>query len=273
MWKPAVVSNTSRTTDLQKGIGMDALKTKLEILVDDVGKLEETLAQTVEKIDALIDTAMNSEQELSSRDFKKLLWDLDDLEKIEAEIEEKYSKKRMEMIKTRQELRRTLFDKLDRKDEKMKLIVSTLLLSTTFTSKMSTVNPRAHAPVSAPPVDDEEVIVNQWLLSPKDLEYDRGAKPLGSGAFGDVFRGKLRGKDVAIKKLAFQELDEQTLSEFKKEVAVMAKLRHPNIILFMGACLSLGNLSMVVELMDKGSCYDRLHDEKIKLGLLTRLLF
>jgi hypothetical protein len=65
-------------------------------------------------------------------------------------------------------------------------------------------------------------MVHQWMLTPKELEYDRSAKPLGSGAFGDVFRGKLRGKDVAIKKLVFQELDEQTLTEFKKEVSVMA---------------------------------------------------
>lgn len=39
---------------------MDALKTKLEILVDEVTKLEDNIAQTVSKIDSLIDTAVNS---------------------------------------------------------------------------------------------------------------------------------------------------------------------------------------------------------------------
>jgi serine/threonine protein kinase len=52
----------------------------------------------------------------------------------------------------------------------------------------------------------------------------------------------------------------------------------------MGACTAAGNLAMVVEFMPRGSVYDRLHDEKIKLGnmirfslyssgLQTRLLF
>jgi len=248
---------------------MDALNTKLEVLVDELGRLEDSISQTVQKVDQIIQKAVR-EEELNSRDYKKVLWELDDLEKIETDLEDKYGKKRLEIIKTRQELRRSLIEKIDKKDEKAKLILSTLLNSQ-FTSRSP--NNRGGSAIGNSSENDEEFMVHQWMLTPKELEYDRSAKPLGSGAFGDVFRGKLRGKDVAIKKLVFQELDEQTLTEFKKEVSVMAKLRHPNIILFMGACLAPGNLSMVVELMDKGSVYDRLHDEKIKLGLLTRLLF
>jgi len=248
---------------------MDALNTKLEVLVDELGRSEDSVSQTVEKVDQIIQKAVR-EEDRNSRDYKKVLWELDDLEKIETDLEDKYGKKRLEIIKTRQELRRSLIEKIDKKDEKAKLILSTLLNSQ-FTSRSP--NNRGGSAIGNSSENDEEFMVHQWMLTPKELEYDRSAKPLGSGAFGDVFRGKLRGKDVAIKKLVFQELDEQTLTEFKKEVSVMAKLRHPNIILFMGACLAPGNLSMVVELMDKGSVYDRLHDEKIKLGLLTRLLF
>lgn len=39
-------------------------------------------------------------------------------------------------------------------------------------------------------------IVTQHILQPRDLDIDR-SKKLGSGAFGDVFSGKLRGGTVA----------------------------------------------------------------------------
>ncbi len=45
------------------------------------------------------------------------------------------------------------------------------------------------------------------------------------GSYGDVFKGKLRGKDVAIKKFTFQQFDEELVRDFKKEVEILAKLR------------------------------------------------
>lgn len=101
--------------------------------------------------------------------------------------------------------------------------------------------------------------ISQWEVSSKELEIDRNQK-LGSGAFGDVYMGKFRGKTVAIKKLLFQELDDDSMDDFKKEVSMMtwgiitllktdslllsSKLRHPNVLLFMGACTAPGSLSM-----------------------------
>jgi hypothetical protein len=32
------------------------------------------------------------------------------------------------------------------------------------------------------------------------------------GSYGDVFKGKMRGKEVAIKKLTFQSFDEDTVA-------------------------------------------------------------
>ena len=49
-----------------------------------------------------------------------------------------------------------------------------------------------------------------------------------------VYKGDLRGKEVAIKKLNIQEFDDETLDNFKKEVEILSKLRHPNVVLFMG---------------------------------------
>ena len=48
---------------------------------------------------------------------------------------------------------------------------------------------------------------------------------IGSGNFGAVFKGQLADNQVALKKL----LDNQ-IEDFKREAAVLKKLRHPNIV-------------------------------------------
>lgn len=105
-------------------------------------------------------------------------------------------------------------------------------------------------------------------LDPKDIVID---KELGKGAFGIVYRGKLFGKEVAVKKLINQNVDAETLSAFKKEVAIMSKLRHPNVLLFMGASTEPGNLMIITEMMPKGSVYDLLHDKETQLSFKHRM--
>eukprot|EP01127_Copromyxa_protea_P017557 TRINITY_DN5370_c0_g1_i1.p1 TRINITY_DN5370_c0_g1~~TRINITY_DN5370_c0_g1_i1.p1 ORF type:complete len:508 (+),score=75.40 TRINITY_DN5370_c0_g1_i1:184-1524(+) len=47
-------------------------------------------------------------------------------------------------------------------------------------------------------------------------------------------------------------MNQNLLQEFKKEVAIFAHLRHPNVVLFMGACTEPGKLCIVTEYMPKG---------------------
>ena len=47
-------------------------------------------------------------------------------------------------------------------------------------------------------------------------------------SFGVVYRGRWRGLTVAIKELKFTDLTKEVLEDFKKEVAILGKLRHPN---------------------------------------------
>ena len=98
-----------------------------------------------------------------------------------------------------------------------------------------------------------------WDLNPSDISL---GKELGRGAYGTVFSATLRGQTVAVKKLNSQNIDDQKLSDFKGEVEIMSKLRHPNVLLFMGACTQPGNLMIVTELMPKGSLRDLLKDSK-----------
>lgn len=66
----------------------------------------------------------------------------------------------------------------------------------------------------------------------------------------------LQGTVVAVKRLLTD--DASTIERFVSEVRLLARLRHPNLILFMGYCIT-PELCIVSEYMSKGSLYGVLH--------------
>lgn len=78
-------------------------------------------------------------------------------------------------------------------------------------------------------------------------------KPVGDGGFGTVYRGQYRGTDAAIKILKVQELPDDALEEFSREIDLMAKLRHKNIVQFLGASRVQGKFAIVTEFIELGS--------------------
>ncbi|WVZ75199.1 hypothetical protein U9M48_023280 [Paspalum notatum var. saurae] len=80
-----------------------------------------------------------------------------------------------------------------------------------------------------------------------------------SGSFGTVHRADWNGSDVAVKILMEQDFHPERLKEFLREVAIMRSLRHPNIVLLMGAVTQPPNLSIVTEYLSRGSLYRLLH--------------
>ncbi|KAI3447501.1 hypothetical protein Pfo_004166 [Paulownia fortunei] len=82
---------------------------------------------------------------------------------------------------------------------------------------------------------------------------------IGAGSFGTVHRAEWNGCDVAVKILMEQDFLGERFKEFLREVAIMKRLRHPNIVLFMGAVTEPPNLSIVTEYLSRGSLYRLLH--------------
>ncbi|XP_052172673.1 serine/threonine-protein kinase CTR1-like [Diospyros lotus] len=82
---------------------------------------------------------------------------------------------------------------------------------------------------------------------------------IGAGSFGVVHRGDWQGSDVAVKILMDQDFHPERLKEFLREVTIMKRLRHPNIVLFMGAVTQPPNLSIVTEYLSRGSLFRLLH--------------
>eukprot|EP01099_Mayorella_cantabrigiensis_P002547 TRINITY_DN2111_c0_g2_i1.p1 TRINITY_DN2111_c0_g2~~TRINITY_DN2111_c0_g2_i1.p1 ORF type:complete len:526 (+),score=124.20 TRINITY_DN2111_c0_g2_i1:81-1580(+) len=106
------------------------------------------------------------------------------------------------------------------------------------------------------------------MISPDEIEY---GKRIGEGIYGTVFLGRCRGKEVAIKKLKQQQLDPETLEDLRKEIEIMTAIRHPNILLFMGACTTPGDLAIITEYVAGGNLETIIHNLQIPLTLYTRM--
>ncbi|KAL0322398.1 UNVERIFIED_CONTAM: Vacuolar protein sorting-associated protein 53 A [Sesamum calycinum] len=85
-------------------------------------------------------------------------------------------------------------------------------------------------------------------------EFFAISRKIGEGGYGPVFKCYLDHTRVAIKVLRPDAA--QGRSQFQQEVEVLCCMRHPNIVLLLGACPEYGCL--VYEYMANGSLEDRL---------------
>ncbi|XP_019072203.1 serine/threonine-protein kinase STY17 isoform X4 [Vitis vinifera] len=98
-----------------------------------------------------------------------------------------------------------------------------------------------------------------WEIDATLLKFEN---KIASGSYGDLYKGTFCSQDVAIKVLKTQHLNEDMWREFSQEVYIMRKVRHKNIVQFIGACTRPPSLCIVTEFMFGGSVYDFLHKQK-----------
>eukprot|EP00256_Glycine_max_P062322 XP_014631783.1 serine/threonine-protein kinase CTR1 isoform X2 [Glycine max] len=104
-------------------------------------------------------------------------------------------------------------------------------------------------------VNLEPSLAMDWLeISWDDL---RIKERVGAGSFGTVYRAEWHGSDVAVKVLTVQDFYDDQLKEFLREVAIMKRVRHPNVVLFMGSVTKRPHLSIVTEYLP--SLYRLIH--------------
>lgn len=94
---------------------------------------------------------------------------------------------------------------------------------------------------------------------------------IGQGSYGKVFRADWQGSDVAVKVFLEQDIKGDALNEFKAEIEMMRKLRHPNVVLLMGAVMRPPNLSIVTEFCPRGSLFRLLHRPNRELDEKRRI--
>ncbi|KAG9149739.1 hypothetical protein Leryth_012461 [Lithospermum erythrorhizon] len=85
-------------------------------------------------------------------------------------------------------------------------------------------------------------------------EYFSESRKVGEGGYGPVFKCYLDHTPVAVKVLRANAA--QGRSQFHQELEVLSCIRHPNLVLLLGACPEYGCL--VYEYMANGSLEDRL---------------
>jgi len=114
--------------------------------------------------------------------------------------------------------------------------------------------------VSNAPIQLEDSKVLQ--IKPEELVLEQN---IGSGSFGEVWRGKWRSSDAAIKQVKSDLMDDNGISEFWKEANLVGKLRpHNNIVLFFGVCLQ--PLCLVFEFLSNGNIRTYLDDKSKPVG-------
>ncbi|XP_050870271.1 uncharacterized protein LOC127073185 [Lathyrus oleraceus] len=94
---------------------------------------------------------------------------------------------------------------------------------------------------------------------------------IGQGCCGTVYHALWYGSDVAVKVFSKQEYSDDVILSFRQEVSVMKRLRHPNILLFMGAVTSPQRLCIVTEFLPRGSLCRLLHKTTPKLDWRRRV--
>ena len=79
-----------------------------------------------------------------------------------------------------------------------------------------------------------DAVPPSFLLPWKELRFER---LLGSGSFGNVYKGVRFGEEVAIKQMRTGMVSAAGFEAFTKEVIMLSKIKHPNIVTFVGYVL------------------------------------
>ncbi|KAI8786235.1 serine/threonine-protein kinase [Biomphalaria glabrata] len=97
-------------------------------------------------------------------------------------------------------------------------------------------------------------------------ELKLSSQKIGHGSFGDVYAGEwVEGELVAVKVLRHQQMSNKRVRQFEREISLYCKLEHPNIVRFIGACMTRPYLAIVMEYMEL-SLHEALHIKEIDFG-------
>ncbi|KAK4274579.1 hypothetical protein QN277_017778 [Acacia crassicarpa] len=108
----------------------------------------------------------------------------------------------------------------------------------------------------------------EWEIQWEDLQI---GERIGIGSYGEVYHADLKGTEVAVKKFLDQDFSGDALAQFKSEVEIMLRLRHPNVVLFMGAITRPPHSSILTEFLPRGSLYRLLHRPNFRIEEKRRL--
>nr|XP_054755048.1 serine/threonine-protein kinase Nek1-like isoform X3 [Lytechinus pictus] len=86
-------------------------------------------------------------------------------------------------------------------------------------------------------------------------------KQIGEGSFGKALlvKSKADGKEYVIKEINISKMKRKEREESKKEVSVLRKMKHPNIVSYTESFEEKGNLYIVMDYCDGGDLYQAIN--------------
>jgi len=117
-------------------------------------------------------------------------------------------------------------------------------------------------------VERRKITPLQWEIDFKEVKVQ---EKIGNGSFGIVYKGMWRGIEVAVKKLHNTKISDEHLETFLQEITIMSRLRHPNIVLFLGCCSEEPNICFLTEYISNGNLHNLLQREKLDFSRILTM--
>lgn len=112
---------------------------------------------------------------------------------------------------------------------------------------------------------DEE---HSWMhIDFNELEV---GKQIGGGGVGVIYKGWFGREEVALKTLFDARISPEVQKEYMDELLVMSKVKHSNIVKFIGACMKPPNLCFVMELCES-SLHNILHVQQTTFPIMENI--
>ncbi|KAL9999361.1 putative transferase, protein kinase TKL-Pl-5 family [Helianthus debilis subsp. tardiflorus] len=94
-----------------------------------------------------------------------------------------------------------------------------------------------------------------WEIDPQELDFTN-SHLIGKGSFGEIVKACWRGTPVAVKRILPSLSDDKlVIQDFRHEVNLLVKLRHPNIVQFLGAVTEKKPLMLITEYLRGGDLH------------------
>ncbi|BBN01014.1 protein MpMAPKKK4 [Marchantia polymorpha subsp. ruderalis] len=103
----------------------------------------------------------------------------------------------------------------------------------------------------APPT----IAKSDWEIDPSEIDLSCSVK-IGKGSFGEIRKLQWRGTPVAVKTILPALSDDKlVVQDFRHEVELLVKVRHPNIVQFLGAVTKKPPLMLITEYLPGGDLH------------------
>jgi len=89
---------------------------------------------------------------------------------------------------------------------------------------------------------------------------------VSGGGFSIVYKANWMSLPVAVKRIFDPNITKELMDEFRNEVSMLSRFRHPNIVQILATVSTPPNLCVVCEWMARGSLHHVLHASKVKLS-------